>query len=120
MNSSPQFQPKDEHNSELTQNVHPQDWTNPTPNGTYNLVVIGAGTAGLVTAAGAAGLGAKVALIERQFMGGDCLNFGCVPSKGIISAARRAAAMQDGAEFGVTATGVDIDFSTAMQRDLIR
>jgi len=52
--------------------------------------VIGAGTAGLLTAAGAAGLGAKVALIERGLMGGDCLNVGCVPSKGVISAARAA------------------------------
>ena len=67
--------------------VHPDDWTNPTPDGRYNLVVIGGGTAGLVSAVGAAGLGAKVALIERHLMGGDCLNVGCVPSKGLISAA---------------------------------
>ncbi|MDZ4288551.1 MAG: mercuric reductase, partial [Prosthecobacter sp.] len=80
------------------------------------LVVIGGGTAGLVTAAGAAGLGAKVALVERHLMGGDCLNYGCVPSKGIISAARHAAAMRDGAEFGVTASDVQADFATAMKR----
>ena len=56
--------------------------TGSIPNrGRYNLVVIGAGTAGLVCAAGAAGLGARVALIERHLMGGDCLNVGCVPSK---------------------------------------
>ena len=53
-----------------------------------NLVVIGAGTAGLVTAAGTAALGGRVALIERNRMGGDCLNFGCVPSKALISSAR--------------------------------
>ncbi len=51
--------------------------------GVYNVVVIGAGTAGLVTAAGTAGLGGRVALIERNLMGGDCLNFGCVPSKAL-------------------------------------
>ena len=51
-------------------------------------MIIGAGTAGLVTAIVSAGLGAKVALIERHMMGGDCLNIGCVPSKGVISAAR--------------------------------
>ena len=56
--------------------------------GVYNVVVIGAGTAGLVTAAGTAGLGGRVALIERNKMGGDCLNFGCVPSKALISSAR--------------------------------
>ena len=68
--------------------MHPADWANPEPAGRYNLVVIGAGTAGLVTAAGAAGLGARVALVERHLMGGDCLNVGCVPSKALIRAAR--------------------------------
>ena len=58
--------PRDEFNQQLEANVHPPNWINPTPQGRYNLVVIGAGTAGLVTAAGAAGLGAKVALIERS------------------------------------------------------
>jgi choline dehydrogenase-like flavoprotein len=57
-------------------------------NGLYNVAIIGAGTAGLVAAAGTAGLGGRVALIERNQMGGDCLNFGCVPSKALISAAR--------------------------------
>lgn len=68
--------PLDEHNRELLANVHPSDWINPDPQPVYNLVVIGAGTAGLITAAGAAGLGAKVALVERHLMGGDCLNVG--------------------------------------------
>jgi pyruvate/2-oxoglutarate dehydrogenase complex dihydrolipoamide dehydrogenase (E3) component len=54
----------------------------------YNVIVIGVGTAGLVTAAGTAGLGGRVALIERNLMGGDCLNFGCVPSRALISSAR--------------------------------
>ena len=96
-----QLLPKDEHNQQLEANVHPPDWSNPTPSGRYNLVVIGAGTAGLVTAAGAAGLGAKVALIERSLMGGDCLNVGCVPSKGVISAARVSATVKNAREFGV-------------------
>ena len=64
--------PDDENDRLLAQNVCPQEWSNPTPSGRYNLVVLGAGTAGLVAAAGAAGLGAKVALIERHLMGGDC------------------------------------------------
>ncbi len=116
MNPIHQVIPADEYNKTLAAHLHPSDWTNPLPQGRYNLVVIGGGTAGLVTAAGAAGLGAKVALVERHLMGGDCLNFGCVPSKGIISAARHAAAMRDGAEFGVTASGVQVDFAAAMQR----
>src|SRR5439155_3485260 len=68
--------PHDEHNQTLLQHVHPRDWVNPKPAPRYNLVVIGAGTAGLVAAAGAAGLGAKVALVERELLGGDCLNVG--------------------------------------------
>lgn len=66
----------------LLDNVHPREWRDPEPEQRYNLVVIGAGSGGLVTAAGAAGVGAKVALIEEHLMGGDCLNVGCVPSKG--------------------------------------
>src|SRR5436189_79705 len=77
----PTLVPADEHNRTLLHNVHPPDWRNPEPAPRYNLVVIGAGTAGLVTAAGAAGLGARVALVERYLLGGDCLNVGCVPSK---------------------------------------
>ena len=80
--------PNDEYNRMLVDNVHPSTWVNPEPTGRYNIVVIGAGTAGLITAIVAAGLGAKVALIERYLMGGDCLNVGCVPSKGVIRAAR--------------------------------
>ena len=89
-----QLEPLDEFNQSLQANVHPPGWNNPTPSGRYNLVVIGAGTAGLVTAAGAAGLGAKVALIERGLMGGDCLNVGCIPSKALISAGRVAASVR--------------------------
>ena len=109
--------PQDEFNLQLEANVHPRDWKNPVPSGRYNLVVIGAGTAGLVTAAGAAGLGAKVALIERSLMGGDCLNVGCVPSKGIISAARAAAAVRNAGQFGVNVPeGTQVDFGAVMQR----
>ncbi len=82
------IEPWDEHNQKTVANVHPNDWVNPEPSGRYNLIVLGAGTAGLVSAIGAAGLGAKVALIEKELMGGDCLNVGCVPSKALIRAAR--------------------------------
>src|SRR4029434_9901313 len=69
--------------------------------GTYNVVVIGAGTGGLVAAAGTAALGGRVALIERHRMGGDCLNSGCVPSKALISSARLLHAMRDRAHGGM-------------------
>ena len=101
----------------LLQNVHPPGWVNPEPQGRYNLVVVGAGTAGLVTAAGAAGLGARVALVERRLMGGDCLNVGCVPSKALIRAARAAAEVRRAAEFGVVVPdGARVDFARVMER----
>ena len=84
--------PADEHNRQLLANVHPADWQNPTPAPVYNLVVVGAGPAGLIAAAGAAGLGARVALVERHLMGGDCLNVGCVPSKALIRSSPSACA----------------------------
>ncbi|MFV1995806.1 MAG: FAD-dependent oxidoreductase, partial [Verrucomicrobiales bacterium] len=109
--------PDDSYNRTLRGHVHPDDYENPEPAGRYNLVVIGAGTAGLVTAAGAAGMGAKVALIERSFMGGDCLNVGCVPSKAVISAARAVAGVRGAGEFGVEVPeGVTVDFAAVMER----
>src|SRR5881296_2023148 len=110
--------PADPHNARLLSNVHPPDWQNPTLAPGYNLVVIGAGTAGLVTAAGAAGLGAKVALIERHLMGGDCLNVGCVPSKTLIRSARVAAACRDAGRFGVHIPKemIAVDFAATMER----
>ncbi len=113
----PQTSPDDPYNCELVGNVHPTDWVNPVPTAHYHLVVIGAGTAGLVTAVGAAGLGARVALIERGLMGGDCLNVGCVPSKSIISAARAAASVKHARQFGVSVSGeVEVDFAFVMER----
>ena len=115
--TQPPVQPWDAQNQKLVSNVHPVDWKNPTPTPRYNLVVIGGGTAGQVSAVDAAGLGAKVALIEKHFMGGDCLNVGCVPSKAIIRAARKAAGVRDMAEFGVNVpNGTTIDFAKVMER----
>ncbi|MFP4599525.1 MAG: FAD-containing oxidoreductase, partial [Persicimonas sp.] len=113
----PEVLPDDAYNRRLLDNVHPRDWTNPLPTGGYNLVVIGAGTGGLVSAAGAAGLGAKVALIERHLMGGDCLNHGCVPSKALLRAARAVADVRRAGEFGVRVEGEPIvDFAAIMER----
>ncbi len=117
MNGTVRVEPMDEHNRALVANAHPPDWVNPEPEGRYNLVVIGAGTAGLVAAAGAAGLGAKVALVEKYLLGGDCLNVGCVPSKSIISTSRLAAEISRAREYGIRAKGgCDVDFSVVMKR----
>lgn len=117
MSASPFTLPDDAYNRKLTANVFPADWTNPEPAPSYNLVVLGGGTAGLITAAGAAGLGAKVALIERAHLGGDCLNVGCVPSKALLRAARAAADVRDAGRYGVDVpAGACVDFPAVMQR----
>jgi pyruvate/2-oxoglutarate dehydrogenase complex dihydrolipoamide dehydrogenase (E3) component len=104
-------------NRTLLGNVHPAGWQNPTPAGRYHLVVIGGGTAGLVTAAGAAALGARVALVEREFMGGDCLNVGCVPSKALIRAARAIHNARSAYHFGTTGgENLSCDFGRVMRR----
>ncbi len=84
--------------------------------GVYNAVVIGAGTAGLVAAAGTAGLGGRVALIERNKMGGDCLNFGCVPSKALISSARLAQQIREAKKWGLREQEPEFDFHEVMER----
>lgn len=112
------MQPLDRYNQKLLQHVHPPDWANPTPQAEYDLVVIGAGTAGLVIAAGSAGLGIglKIALIEREYMGGDCLNVGCVPSKCLIRSARAAYEVKQSAHLGVIAQAMTVDFNLVMER----
>ncbi len=92
--------PKDIYNQKLLSNVHPEDWLNPEPEPIYNLVVIGAGTAGLISAIITASLGGKVALIEKDLMGGDCLNVGCVPSKSIIKSSRIAHTLKNAWLYG--------------------
>ncbi len=112
--------PVDEYNQKLISYVHPPNWVNPKPAECYNLVVIGGGTAGLVVAAGAAGLGLglKVALIEKHLMGGDCLNVGCVPSKSIIRSARVVGEIWDSIRFGINVNReqVQVDFASVMER----
>ena len=108
--------PADPHDAALLANAHPPQWTNPSPAERYDLVVIGGGTGGLVSALGGAGLGARVALVERALLGGDCLNYGCVPSKGMIRAARAAQAVREASEFGVRTAPIDVDFGAAMSR----
>ena len=109
--------PEDRYNEELVANVHPPDWRNPEPAERYHLVVLGAGTAGLVTAAGAAGIGARVALVERHLLGGDCLNVGCVPSKCLIRSSRVVFDIKEADRYGVNApAGYGADFPGVMER----
>src|SRR6266566_5169264 len=109
--------PPDTHNARLVSYLHPPDWQNPTPAPSYNLVVIGAGTAGLVTAAGAAGLGAKVALVEKYLLGGDCLSVGCVPSKAVIRCSRAIFDANEAGRFGVrVGAPAQADFPAVMER----
>jgi len=111
------IQPLDEHNRRLLANVHPQPYANPRPKERYHLVVLGAGTGGLVTAAIGAALGAKVALVERHLAGGDCLNVGCVPSKALLRAARAwSEARRAAREFGGPAAAGPGDFGVVMER----
>ena len=77
---------------------------------TPDVCVIGAGSAGLVVASGAAQLGLNVVLVERAEMGGDCLNYGCVPSKALIAAGKHADALRHGAGFGIANVEPEIDF----------
>jgi pyruvate/2-oxoglutarate dehydrogenase complex dihydrolipoamide dehydrogenase (E3) component/uncharacterized membrane protein YdjX (TVP38/TMEM64 family) len=108
--------PIDDHDRRLLDAVHPSNWTNPEPREVYDLVVVGAGSGGLISAAVGAGLGARVALVESRRMGGDCLNFGCVPSKALIRHARRvseARALLGRAAFDEAL--LDREFAVAME-----
>jgi pyruvate/2-oxoglutarate dehydrogenase complex dihydrolipoamide dehydrogenase (E3) component len=102
----------------LLAHVRPEGWKNPEPRGRYHLAVVGAGTGGLVAAAVAAGLGARVALLERDRLGGDCLNFGCVPSKAVIRAGRIVAEARSASARGLfeAKAGATPGFAAAMRR----
>jgi pyruvate/2-oxoglutarate dehydrogenase complex dihydrolipoamide dehydrogenase (E3) component len=110
-------EPFDEFNRQLVDNVHPPSWRNPKPAGRYDLVVLGAGTGGLISALIASSLGARVALVERHLMGGDCLNVGCVPSKAMIRGAQIVHGAHQAARFGMPAASTDLgDFGAVMRR----
>ena len=115
--SAVEMLPEDAHNARLLAQAHPRNWLNPIPRNPYNLVVVGAGPAGLIAAAGAAGLGARVALVERHLMGGDCLNYGCVPSKALLRCATAWAEVRDASRYGVHHGGdLHVDFGAIMER----
>ena len=97
--------------------LHPPNWCNPTPTARYDLVILGGGTTGLVAAHEAAALGMKVALIERQLLGGNCLNIGCIPSKALIRTSRLYAEMRNAEHFGAQSPAdIRVDFAAIMER----
>ncbi len=109
--------PYDSFERERLKNLRPADWRNPPPADRYDLVVVGAGTAGQVAAYTAAALGVKVALVERGLFGGNCLNIGCVPSKAIIRTSRLYAEMRNAEKYGVhTPADIHVDFAAVMRR----
>jgi pyruvate/2-oxoglutarate dehydrogenase complex dihydrolipoamide dehydrogenase (E3) component len=109
--------PQDAYERERTANLHPDAWSNPPPASCYQLVIVGAGSAGLAAAQTAASLGAKVALVERHLLGGTCLNTGCLPSKAIIRTSRLYAEMRDANRYGARVPDdIRVDFAAVMER----
>lgn len=110
-------EPSNHYDRRELRNVHPSDWKNPDPAGKYNMVVVGAGPAGLLAALNAAKVGAKVAIIERDRFGGACFNVGCIPSKTIIRTSRLYAEMRNAEDFGAQVpAGITVDFPAVMER----
>lgn len=113
----PPTTPQDASESDRLAEVHPIDWNNPHPADRYQLLVVGAGPAGLAAAEVAAAAGARVALVERHLLGGTCLNTGCLPSKTLIRTSRLYADMRDARRYGAHPPGdLQVDFAAAMAR----
>jgi pyruvate/2-oxoglutarate dehydrogenase complex dihydrolipoamide dehydrogenase (E3) component len=108
--------PQDAWEDKRVADLHPAAWANPKPADRYQLVIIGAGSAGVAAAELAIAMGLKVALIERHFIGGTCLNTGCVPSKALIRTARLYADMRNAARYGAKADNIEVDFTAVMDR----
>ncbi|MHB1271398.1 MAG: mercuric reductase [Rhodanobacter sp.] len=109
--------PQDAFECKRIADIHPESWNNPEPRGRYQLVIVGAGPAGLAAAEDAAALGTRVALVERHLIGGTCLNTGCVPSKTLIRTATVYAQMRHATRYGAQVPGdIQADFAAVMER----
>jgi pyruvate/2-oxoglutarate dehydrogenase complex dihydrolipoamide dehydrogenase (E3) component len=114
---SPSMLARDAGNRTLLNNVHPEAWMNPRPADKYNLVVLGGGYAGILTAREAVKAGAKVALVERNLLGGVCLNAGCISSKAMIRTSRLYAEMRNAERYGAQRPeNIHVDFPAVMER----
>src|SRR5450432_3519111 len=106
------------HDQDFVANARPPDWINPSATGRYGLLVIGGGPCGLVAARTAAALGAKVALVERDLLGGESLNHGAIPSKAIIRSARLYADMRNAANYGVKVpANIEVDVPAVLRSE---
>jgi len=110
--------PLDEHNIKTLDAVHPRGWEDPEPAAEYDLIAIGAGAGGLVSAKQSGRRGARSAMISEHLAGGDCLNVGCVPSKALLRCARAIKEVRRASEFGVLIAGPPptVDFAAIMAR----
>ena len=105
------------HNQRLLNNVRPPLWINPAPQGRYNLIAIGAGAAGLISASSCSAIGGRAAIIEQKLFGGECLNFGCIPSKVLMKCAKVIEnAVHHGREYGLNVINHKVDFPAIMRR----
>lgn len=107
--------PLDKHNVKLLNNVAPKSWINPEASH-FQLVVIGAGAGGLISTIQATALDLKVAIIEENIFGGDCLNFGCVPSKALLKCSKLIQNLNKAKDFGIHANITSINFPAIMER----
>src|SRR5438552_2853869 len=109
--------PEQVHDDTFLEDAPSAAWQNPQPLDKYNLAILGGGPAGMLAAYAAAAVGAKVALIERNLLGGTCLNTGCIPSKSILRTSQLYADMRRAESFGAqAATDIRVDFAAAMAR----
>lgn len=108
--------PQDKFNRKLLKETFPKDWKNPKAAPLYDLVVIGAGPGGMTAAVIASHFNIKIALIEKQHMGGECLNVGCIPSKALLRSSRTVNEFQHAKEMGVNVKDWSVDFPKIMER----